>query len=87
MSWITLRLRVTTPLFNGHDDEPLRVSSLRGAMRYWFRALAGNQGRPQYSDSASPRRRSFRQHHQSIPGTDATGQTAPNPQESLPFVP
>ena len=46
MSWITLRLRVTTPLFNGHDDEPLRVSSLRGAMRYWFRALAGTKVGP-----------------------------------------
>lgn len=46
MSWITLRLRVTTPLFNGHDDESLRVSSLRGAMRYWFRALAGTKVGP-----------------------------------------
>ncbi|GAA3985410.1 type III-B CRISPR module RAMP protein Cmr1 [Thermobifida alba] len=46
MSWITLRLRVTTPLFNGNDHEPLRVSSLRGVMRYWFRALAGSKVGP-----------------------------------------
>ncbi len=46
MPWITLRLRVTTPLFNGDDDVPLRVSSLRGAMRYWFRALAGSRVGP-----------------------------------------
>lgn len=57
MTWTTITLNVTTPLFNGTaaaqgpadsrgkgaapDDEPgLRVSSLRGAVRYWFRALA-----------------------------------------------
>src|SRR5580692_7305259 len=51
--WVTLRLQVTTPLFNGGADpdsradlrpEPeagVRVASLRGVMRYWFRALAG----------------------------------------------
>jgi CRISPR-associated protein Cmr1 len=47
MPWTTIRVQVTTPLFNGgasaqpDADGGLRVSSLRGAMRYWFRALAG----------------------------------------------
>jgi len=62
MSWITITLEVTTPLFNGghdlewstragrdrprshdsHDDATgVRVPSLLGAMRFWFRALAG----------------------------------------------
>jgi CRISPR-associated protein Cmr1 len=54
MAWTTIHLEVTTPLFNGgaeHKDEELqgaerrdselRVPSLRGAMRFWFRALAG----------------------------------------------
>ena len=49
MTWTTLRLTVTTPLFNGGgtndeagdpDGTGVRVSSLRGAMRFWFRALA-----------------------------------------------
>src|SRR5262249_52030198 len=37
-------LEVATPLFNGGAGEgtaELRISSLRGAMRFWFRALAG----------------------------------------------
>lgn len=56
MAWTTLTLEVTTPLFNGGagtagggrgsvtypaDDTGVRVPSLRGAMRFWFRALAG----------------------------------------------
>lgn len=43
MSWTTITLDVTTPLFNdgGDDDAGLRVPSLLGAMRFWFRALAG----------------------------------------------
>ncbi|WP_158100401.1 type III-B CRISPR module RAMP protein Cmr1 [Streptomyces thermovulgaris] len=43
MPWTTLALQTTTPVFNGHDDEGagIRVPSLRGGMRYWFRALAG----------------------------------------------
>jgi hypothetical protein len=49
MTWTTLRMRVTTPLFNGGADptgppsgQPgVRVPSLRGAMRFWFRALMG----------------------------------------------
>jgi CRISPR-associated protein Cmr1 len=52
MTWSTVTLTVTTPLFNaGHvphrDDEPVpvadaevRVPSMLGAMRFWFRALA-----------------------------------------------
>jgi CRISPR-associated protein Cmr1 len=54
MTWTTLTLQVTTPLFNGGADagagqpavdadaaEGVRVASIRGAMRFWFRALAG----------------------------------------------
>lgn len=42
MAWTDFQLTVITPLFN--DDDPsvgLRVASIRGAMRFWFRALAG----------------------------------------------
>ena len=44
MSWITLRLRVETPIFCG--DSPsvpaqIRVSSIRGCMHFWLRAMAG----------------------------------------------
>lgn len=49
MTWTTLHLEVTTPLFNAGADpagapteQPgVRVPSLRGAMRFWFRALVG----------------------------------------------
>jgi CRISPR-associated protein Cmr1 len=49
MTWTTLTMRVTTPLFNGGADagaaapdlDGVRVASIRGAMRFWFRALAG----------------------------------------------
>ncbi len=54
MTWTTVSLTVTTPLFNGgaydggsdfgdrpDDEAGLRVASIRGAMRFWFRALAG----------------------------------------------
>lgn len=53
MTWTTLTMKVTTPLFNGGadpdgtlgfrpgDDAGLRPASLRGPMRFWFRALAG----------------------------------------------
>ncbi|MBN1172678.1 MAG: type III-B CRISPR module RAMP protein Cmr1 [Micromonosporaceae bacterium] len=49
MTWTTINLEVTTPLFNGgagaedkaQADAGFRISSLRGAMRFWFRALAG----------------------------------------------
>ncbi|MDS1269713.1 type III-B CRISPR module RAMP protein Cmr1 [Lipingzhangella sp. LS1_29] len=42
MPWTTLTLTTTTPVFNGPDGV-LRVSSLRGALRYWFRALVGTR--------------------------------------------
>ena len=53
MACTTLTLEVTTPLFNGgaelggnggsrEDQEAgVRVASIRGAMRFWFRALTG----------------------------------------------
>jgi len=48
MPWTTIHLQTTTPLFNGGADNAgldngagFRISSLRGAMRFWFRALAG----------------------------------------------
>ncbi|MFN2497422.1 MAG: type III-B CRISPR module RAMP protein Cmr1 [Pseudonocardiaceae bacterium] len=49
MSWTTLRLQVRTPLFGGDDpasDEgsPVRVPSIRGALRFWFRAVAAGHG-------------------------------------------
>jgi len=46
MTWTTLRLRVVTPLFSGDHpkaettDSPIRVPSIRGALRFWFRAVA-----------------------------------------------
>lgn len=51
--WTTLHMQVTTPLFNGgvdpagaaglrpDDGTGIRPASLRGAMHFWFRALAG----------------------------------------------
>ncbi|WP_157129767.1 type III-B CRISPR module RAMP protein Cmr1, partial [Thermobifida halotolerans] len=44
MTWTRLHLTVTTPLFNGDGDPrraEVRVPSIRGAMRFWLRALAG----------------------------------------------
>ena len=58
MPWTTLTLQVTTPLFNGgadpaddagfrpRDEAGVRVASIRGAMRFWFRALAGTVAGP-----------------------------------------
>lgn len=49
MPWTTLNLEVTTPLFNAGGDQAgsgVRVPSLRGAMRFWFRALAGTVAGP-----------------------------------------
>ena len=45
-AWITVHLTVTTPLFNGGpgdaaDPSGVRVPSIRGAMRFWYRTLAG----------------------------------------------
>ncbi|GAA3820757.1 type III-B CRISPR module RAMP protein Cmr1 [Streptomyces chiangmaiensis] len=45
MPWTTLTLETTTPVFNGEHGQSgatVRVPSLRGGMRFWFRALAGN---------------------------------------------
>jgi CRISPR type III-B/RAMP module RAMP protein Cmr1 len=53
VGWAMLHMEVTTPLFNGGADPTadealsgadgtgVRVPSLRGAMHFWFRALAG----------------------------------------------
>lgn len=45
MPWSAVTLKTTSPVFNagGHqqNDAGVRVPSLRGAMRFWFRALAG----------------------------------------------
>jgi CRISPR type III-B/RAMP module RAMP protein Cmr1 len=45
LTWIKLTLRVTTPVFNAGDnqlaDAGVRPTSLRGPLRYWFRAFAG----------------------------------------------
>ncbi|MFE1100414.1 type III-B CRISPR module RAMP protein Cmr1 [Nocardiopsis alba] len=44
MSWTTLRLRTVTPTFNSDGDPELaeiRVSSIRGEMHTWLRAMAG----------------------------------------------
>lgn len=44
MSWTKLRLRVETPLFSGDGDPTsaqVRVSSIRGGMHFWLRAMAG----------------------------------------------
>ncbi|MFV2194990.1 type III-B CRISPR module RAMP protein Cmr1 [Nocardiopsis sp. LOL_012] len=44
MPWTTLRLRVETPLFCGDGDPTsaqVRVSSIRGGMHFWLRAMAG----------------------------------------------
>ncbi|MCI2423634.1 type III-B CRISPR module RAMP protein Cmr1 [Saccharopolyspora sp. K220] len=46
--WTTFHLEVVTPLFSGDDrastDSPIRVPSIRGALRYWFRAVATGHG-------------------------------------------
>ncbi|MGH8921492.1 MAG: type III-B CRISPR module RAMP protein Cmr1, partial [Actinomycetes bacterium] len=49
MSWTTLTLEVRTPLFGGDDPasddgSPVRVPSIRGALRFWFRAVAAGHG-------------------------------------------
>lgn len=71
MRWTTLHLEVTTPLFNGgvhptRDDAPIgvdgtgvRVPSLRGAMRFWFRALAGLAVGPDLGVLAAMERKVF----------------------------
>jgi hypothetical protein len=62
MAWTTLTLRVTTPLFNGGadpDDAGVRVASIRGVMRFWFRALAGTVAGPDLQLLAALERRVF----------------------------
>ena len=69
MGWTTLHLEVTTPLFNGgadpkqqgpsDSDAGVRVPSLRGAMRFWFRALAGVVVGPDVQRLARVERRVF----------------------------
>lgn len=48
MTWTTLHLRVVTPLFSGEDttetNSPIRVPSIRGVLRFWFRAVAAGHG-------------------------------------------
>ncbi|MGH3942388.1 MAG: type III-B CRISPR module RAMP protein Cmr1 [Pseudonocardiaceae bacterium] len=49
MSWTRLTLQVRTPLFGGEDPTgadgpPTRVPAIRGALRFWFRALAAGHG-------------------------------------------
>jgi len=44
VAWTELRFTVTTPMFAGRGEtraDGFRVPELRGALRYWFRALAG----------------------------------------------
>lgn len=67
MTWTTLTMRVATPLFNGGADagppDPdgtgVRVASIRGAMRFWFRALAGALTGPDLRLLGSMERRVF----------------------------
>jgi hypothetical protein len=71
MTWTTLTLQVTTPLFNGGADPDgsaglrpdqeagIRVASIRGSMRFWFRALAGVLTGPDLPLLAALERRVF----------------------------
>jgi hypothetical protein len=71
MAWTTLALRVATPLFNGGadpaddyglrpaDEAGVRVASIRGAMRFWFRAMAGALTGPDLPLLAGLERRVF----------------------------
>jgi CRISPR-associated protein Cmr1 len=46
MSWTDLAFTVTTPMFLGRGDtqgDGFRVPELRGALRFWFRALAAER--------------------------------------------
>ncbi|SFT01707.1 type III-B CRISPR module RAMP protein Cmr1 [Saccharopolyspora flava] len=47
-AWTKFTLEVVTPLFSGDDPQdktsPIRVPSIRGALRFWFRALAAGHG-------------------------------------------
>jgi hypothetical protein len=71
MTWTTLTLQVTTPLFNGGADPDggagfrpggeagVRAASIRGVMRFWFRALAGTVAGPDFALLAALERRVF----------------------------
>jgi CRISPR-associated protein Cmr1 len=71
MTWTTLTLQVTTPLFMGGadpaneggfraaDEAGIRAASIRGAMRFWFRALAGAYTGPDIELLAAMERRVF----------------------------
>lgn len=47
-NWTTLTLRIVTPLFSGDDavtsGDTVRVPSIRGALRFWFRAVSAGHG-------------------------------------------
>jgi hypothetical protein len=71
MEWTTVTMQVTTPLFNGGADPDgkagfrpardagVRVASIRGAMRFWFRALAGSMAGPDLEALARTERAVF----------------------------
>jgi CRISPR type III-B/RAMP module RAMP protein Cmr1 len=71
MAWTTLTMQVTTPLFNGgadaggsqevrpSDETGVRAASIRGAMRFWFRALVGPITGPDLKLLADLERRVF----------------------------
>lgn len=70
MAWTTINLQVTTPLFNGgaetdagraarYDEAGVRVASIRGAMRFWFRAMTGAFTGPDIAALAALERRVF----------------------------
>ena len=43
MNWIEIKFTVETPMFLAGGEQQqaeFRLASLRGALRYWFRALA-----------------------------------------------
>jgi CRISPR-associated protein Cmr1 len=50
MTWTTVELQTVTPLFSGDDptaqdaESLVRVPSIRGALRYWYRAVAAGHG-------------------------------------------
>lgn len=63
-AWVTLRLQVSTPVFNGgamaagpvravSAGVGIRVPSLRGAMRFWFRAFTGSHLAPDPSSATA----------------------------------
>lgn len=61
MAWTTLHMQATTPLFNNgaEGDAGIRVPSIRGAMRFWLRALVGAVVGPDLGTLAQIERRVF----------------------------